>query len=51
MYDPRAAYFNRMTSSAKTGRNSRKSHQYTNSIGGCSSNYNAWKGEKYRDKF
>jgi len=40
MYDPRQAYYNRMTPSAKRGLARRENHQFSDSIGGCSSNYN-----------
>lgn len=39
MYDPRQAYYERMTPAAKAGLSRRKNHQFSDSIGGCSSNY------------
>jgi hypothetical protein len=40
MYDPKQRYFERMTPSAKRGQARRESHQFRDSLGGCSSNYN-----------
>ena len=38
--DPyRTKYYERMTPSAKRGLATRRSHKYSDSIGGCSSNY------------
>jgi len=53
MYDPKQAYYNRMTPATKVGLR-RNNHQFRDSLGGCSSNYNdlsSSKGEKYSDKF
>jgi hypothetical protein len=40
MYIPKEAYYARMTPAAKAGLRRRENHQFRDSIGGCSSNYN-----------
>nr|WP_275754938.1 hypothetical protein [Sulfurimonas sp. SAG-AH-194-C21] len=39
MYDPKQAYFDRMTPARRVRLERIRGHQFTNSIGGCSSNY------------
>ncbi|WP_255550561.1 hypothetical protein [Sulfurimonas aquatica] len=39
MYDPRARYYERMNINQTRGLASRRSHKFSDSIGGCSSNY------------
>lgn len=38
-YDPKSAYFERMNSVQLRNHRERQSHQFADSIGGCSSNY------------
>ena len=38
-YDPKASYYERMNSNQRKGLASRKNHKFSDSIGGCSSNY------------
>jgi len=38
-YDPRERYYERMNGNQKRGLASRRSHKFSDSIGGCSSNY------------
>ena len=38
-YDPKASYYERMNSSQRTGLRRRENHKFSDSIGGCSSNY------------
>lgn len=39
MYDPRARYYERMNINQTRGLASRRNHKYSDSIGGCESNY------------
>jgi len=39
MYDPRAAYYERMNTNQKRGLARRNRSKFRDSIGGCSSNY------------
>ena len=48
-YDPRAAYYERMNINQKRGLVSRRSHKFSDSIGGCSSNYRDQENKMKRD--